>query len=71
MIKVSQAREMLEQYPEDAFVYAYEGEVTGFVVVETFGGPYNELGVVMASENDPATDNARQIKYDEDRKGRA
>lgn len=67
MIKVSQAREMLEQYPDNAFVYAYEGEVIGLVVVESFDGQYNELGVIMASEDDPSADEARQTDYDKDK----
>lgn len=48
MITVKQAIEALSKYPAEALCYAYEGEITGIVVVTP--GEKRELGVIEASE---------------------
>jgi hypothetical protein len=45
MITVGELLKQLEQYPLGAFVYAYEGEITGVVIVDD---ECEELGVILA-----------------------
>jgi len=49
MIPVIKMIEWLNKFPEDARCYAYEGEVTGVVVVDNNG---TDLGIIPASEMD-------------------
>lgn len=48
MIRLSKLIEELQKFPGDAFVYAYEGEVTGLVIV---AHPNKELGFIPAGHN--------------------
>lgn len=55
MIKVFELIEQLKQYPEDAAVYAYEGEDTGIAIVEiseTDKNVWKQLGFIPASCDD-------------------
>jgi hypothetical protein len=62
--------EALRRFPEDAICYAYEGEVTGVVIVvrdkvQTF--KQETLGVIWATENDEEdtrVDDARAADLD-------
>jgi hypothetical protein len=47
----------LEQYPDDALVYAYDGEITGIIVVDPTTKA--QIGVIHAAE-DPRTHEASQ-----------
>lgn len=52
-VTVEQVRKWLEQFPSDAQVYAYQGEVDAIVVVEAEPGQkgYREqLGELLAEE---------------------
>lgn len=43
---VKEVMEWLKQFPENAIVYAYEGEFCGFVVVKDIPGKFHELGSI-------------------------
>jgi hypothetical protein len=47
MIAVKKMIEELEKYPKDAQVYAYEGEITGLVIVDSKTA---WLGEILARE---------------------
>lgn len=47
MISVKKMKEELNKFPEDAMCYAYEGEITGVVVVDK---DREEVGYIHASE---------------------
>ncbi len=49
MKTVSEIIEELKKYPADALAYAYEGEITGIVVVND-AVKREELGVILTSE---------------------
>jgi hypothetical protein len=50
MITVRDMIEALSIFPPDALCYAYEGEVTGVVIVDNNGPESIELGVIEAYE---------------------
>ena len=49
MITVAEMIQALQKFPPNALCYAYEGEITGVVVVN---GDGDELGYVSAPEGD-------------------
>lgn len=52
MITVKYLKQRLEQYPDDAQVYAYEAEVTGIGIVDDLSSDFmNILGFIIASES--------------------
>ena len=50
MIKVSKLITELQKLPPNAYAYAYEGEVTGIVVVSSLKEQRKELCVILANE---------------------
>lgn len=50
MLTVAELIAALSAYPKDAFVYAYEGEVTGVVIVDSTD---KEIGYVECREGRP------------------
>jgi hypothetical protein len=48
MLTVAELIAALSAYPKDAFVYAYEGEVTGVVIVDR---DHTEIGYIEARES--------------------
>jgi hypothetical protein len=51
MRTVKWLRDELAKFPDDAFCFAYEGEMTG-IVVEHAGRRLREQGAIHCSEND-------------------
>lgn len=47
-VTVEQLRKWLEQFPADATVYGYEGEITGIVVSKD----HEQLGYIEADEDE-------------------
>ncbi len=48
MIRVKKLIERLKEFPEDALVHAYEGEIVGIVVRSANNG--KQLGWILANE---------------------
>ena len=51
MIEVSKLIEELQKLPPNAYAYAYEGEVTGIVVVSSLRNDAKELTIILANEH--------------------
>jgi hypothetical protein len=54
MITVGKLIDKLQSFPKDARAYAYEGEMTGVIIVDKDGTP---LGEIYASESGANEDN--------------
>ncbi len=52
MITVKRLRKELKNFPSDAGVYGYEGEIRGIVIAPFNTKCRNELGYILASESD-------------------
>lgn len=49
-LTVKELRNQLDTLPDDAIVYAYEGEITGIVIVEKVKSFFREIKVIPTKE---------------------